>query len=334
MHSKRRRPQLSLDLLKGFEAAARHLSFTRAAQELFLTQSAISREIKTLEEQLGQPLFTRINRGLRLTDAGQLLYRAVGEALTLINEASDRLAGSRAGETLTVTTSVPLASMWLVPKLPRFFCLHPEVDVRSVAANQRLDLERERLDIAIRWAPLGSSIPDGEPLFDMEIFPVCSPPLARDHARPLRSPADLAKHVLLDLETVTTRGPWSDWGPWLGAMKLGDLKPAGTLRFSHYDQVVQAAIDGSGVAIGRNPHNARHLREGLLVAPFGCEARLSWGTYFVLISSRSAERPIVKHFVAWLCDEIREDSGADHKRRGSSQRRPARRTAPPHMRGR
>src|SRR5215216_4495672 len=114
----------SLDLLKGFEAAARHLSFTRAAQELFVTQSAVSREIKTLEEQLGQPLFSRVNRGLRLTDAGQVLYRAVGEALTLIDEASDRIAESRGGEMRTVTTSVPLASMWLVPKLRRFVQLH------------------------------------------------------------------------------------------------------------------------------------------------------------------------------------------------------------------
>jgi LysR family transcriptional regulator, glycine cleavage system transcriptional activator len=317
MDSKRRRPRLSLDLLKGFEAAARHLSFTRAAQELFLTQSAVSREIKTLEEQLGQPLFSRVNRGLRLTDAGQVLYRAVGEALTLIDEASDRLAASRGGETLTVTTSVPLASMWLVPKLRGFFQLHPEVDVRSVAANQRLDLERERLDLAIRWAPPGSSVPGGEPLLHTEIFPVCSPALARDRTHPLRRPADLANHVLLDLETVTSRGPWSDWSPWLEAMKLGDLKPVGTLRFSHYDQVVQAAIDGSGVAIGRSPHNARHLREGLLVAPLGREARLSWGTYFVLIAPRSAKRSVVKEFVAWLRDEIRQDAGTDCEPQGS-----------------
>jgi len=125
MPSKHRRPRLSLDLLKGFEAAARHLSFTYAARELSLTQSTISREIKTLEDQLGEPLFTRINRGLRLTDAGQVLYRAVGDALTLIDDATDRLAASRGGEMLTVTTSVPLASMWLVPKLQRFVQLHP-----------------------------------------------------------------------------------------------------------------------------------------------------------------------------------------------------------------
>jgi LysR family transcriptional regulator, glycine cleavage system transcriptional activator len=204
----------SLDLLKGFEAAARHLSFTHAAQELSFTQSAVSREIKTLEDQLGEPLFTRINRGLRLTDAGQVLYRAVGEALTLIDEATDRLAASRGGETLTVTTSVPLASMWLVPKLRSFIRLHPDVDVRIVAADQRLDLERERLDIAIRAAPPGLSVPGGEPLFDVEMFPVCSSAFTR-RAPPLKSPADLRNHVLLDLETVTTRGRWSDWGPWL-----------------------------------------------------------------------------------------------------------------------
>lgn len=332
MPSKRRRPRLSLDLLKGFEAAARHLSFTQAAQELSLTQSAVSREVKTLEDQLGEALFTRINRGLRLTDAGQILYRAVREALTLIDEATDRLAASRGGEMLTVTTSVPLASMWLVPKLQRFVRLHPEIDMRSVAAAERVDLERERFDVAIRWAPPGASVAGGEPLFNMEIFPVCSPALVRDRSRPLKSPADLTNHVLLDYEIATARGPWSDWATWLDAMKLHDLKPAGTLRFSHYDQVVQAAIDGSGVAIGRNAHNARHLRKGLLIAPFGREATLRWGTYFVLIAPRSAERRVVKEFVAWLRDEIRQDATTEADRKGSGRRRSVQQRSTTHSR--
>ncbi len=334
MERKRRRPRLSLDLLKGFEAAARHLSFTRAAQELSLTQSAVSREIKTLEEQLGQPLFTRVHRGLRLTDAGQGLQRAVGEALRLIDEATNRLAFSGGGETLAVTTSGALASTWLVPKLPRFIRAHPDLDVRTVAADQKLDLERERLDIAIRWAPPGSTVPGGEPLFDVQMFPVCSPTLARDPTRPLSNPSDLAHHVLLDLEIVVARGPWSDWGPWLDAMKLGDLKPGGILRFSHYDQVVQAAIDGSGVAIGRNPHSARHLSDGLLVAPFGRKAVLGRGTYFVLIPRRAAERPVVKEFVAWLRDEVRQDAEADRKRKGPRRRQSVRLAAPMRTRSR
>ena len=320
---RRRRLRLSLDLLKGFEAAARHLSFTHAAQELSLTQSAVSREIKTLEDQLGEPLFHRINRGLRFTDAGQVLYRAVGEAFTLIDEATDRLAASTSGNTLTVTTSVPLSSMWLAPKLQQFVRLHPKVDVRGVGASENVDLERDRFDVAIRWAPPGSSVPKGELLFNMEIFPVCSPELVRDRARPLKTPADLGDHVLLDLEMAAGRRRWSDWGPWLDAMKLADLKPAGTLRFSHYDQVVQAAIDGSGVAMGRNPHNNDHLREGQLIAPFGREWTLSSGAYFLLVAARSAERAIVKEFVAWLREEIRKGTAAGI-RKGPSHRRPVR----------
>lgn len=306
MDRRRRRPRVSLDLLKGFEAAARHLSFTRAAEEMSLTQSAVSREVKKLEEQLGRPLFMRVNRGLVLTDAGKALYRAVGEALKLIDDATHRLDRSAAPETLTVTTSAPLASMWLVPKIWRFVRMHPEVDVRSVAANEKLDLVRERLDVALRWAPPGSTVPGGEPLFDVEMFPVCAPALASDRSRPLHEPRDLAGHVLLDLETVVATGPWSDWTPWLEAM-VPRLKPARALRFSHYDQVVQAAIDGSGIAIGRRPHNARHLADGLLMAPLGPQGVLKWGTYYVLVSPRSSERPIVKSFVAWLREEVRAD---------------------------
>jgi LysR family glycine cleavage system transcriptional activator len=323
MDNRRRRSRFSLSLLQGFEAAARHLSFTRAAQELSLTQSAISREIKTLEQQLGQPLFIRVNRGIRLTDAGQTLHRAVGQALTLIDEATDRLAASKGSETLTVTTSAPLASTWLVPKLWRFLSLHPEIDVRCVAADQRLDLERERLDVAIRWSPPGSGVPGGERLFGVEIFPVCAPALAR--ARALRRPADLVHHVLLDLETITGVGSWSDWGPWLEAIQLRDLRPLGTLRFSHYDQVVQAAIDGSGVAIGRTPHTIRHLRDGLLVAPLGEAGKVSLGTYFALIAPRSAKRPVVNKFLTWIHGEIRADAEEGESRTQATRNRSGRR---------
>jgi LysR family transcriptional regulator, glycine cleavage system transcriptional activator len=129
----------------------------------------------------------------------------------------------------------------------------------------------------------------------------------RDQTRCLKKPTDLEQHVLLDLDTVTGSGPWSDWTPWLAAKKLSELKPAGTLRFSHYDQVIQAAMDGSGIAIGRSPHSNRHLRDGLLVAPLGEEGKLSFGTYFALVSRRSTGRPVVDKFIAWLRKEIRMD---------------------------
>src|SRR6266571_3114006 len=158
--SKPRHPRLSLDLLRGFRVAARHLSFTRAASELFVTQPAISREIKTLEEQLGQPLFHRVNRALQLTHAGEELYRAVDEALALIDSTAERLATCE--KTLSVTTTTALASLWLAPRLPQFSRLHPGIDVQIAASNDKPDLERDQLDIAIRFVARGADAPNGE----------------------------------------------------------------------------------------------------------------------------------------------------------------------------
>lgn len=303
---KRRQPRLSLDLLRGFRAAARHLSFTRAAQELHVTQSAISREIKTLEQQIGKPLFRRVHRALQLTRAGEELYRATDEALALIDAAAGRVAES--GRTLAVTTTTALASLWLAPRLPRFNRLHPKVDVRIVATNEKPDLEREHLDVAIRFVPRGADTPEGERLADCEIFPVCSPALARDKTNPLRTPSDLANHVRLDFETIRDGRPWSEWDVWYGALKTPPAKPASTLRFSHYDQVIPAAIEGSGVAMGARPHLTHHLRDGTLCAPLGLEAVVVLGSFFVVLRPNVAPSDEAEAFVAWLKSEVRRDS--------------------------
>jgi LysR family transcriptional regulator, glycine cleavage system transcriptional activator len=302
---KRRQPRLSLDLLRGFRVAARHLSFTRAAQELHVTQSAISREIKTLEEQIGKPLFRRVHRALQLTRAGEELFRATDEALALIDAAAGRVAES--GKTLAVTTTTALASLWLAPRLPRFNRLHPGIDVRIVATNERPDLEREQLDVAIRFVGRGADIPEGERLTDCEIFPVCSPELARDKMNPLGSPADLAKHVRLDFETIRDGRPWSEWDVWYGALKIPPVTPASTLRFSHYDQVIPAAIEGSGVAMGARPHLTHHLRDGTLCAPFGPEAAAILGNFFIVLRPNFAPSDATEAFVAWLKSEVRRD---------------------------
>jgi DNA-binding transcriptional LysR family regulator len=296
---------LSLDLLRGFRAAARHLSFTRAAQELFVTQPAISREIKTLEDQLGQPLFRRVNRALELTQAGQELYRAVDEALGIIDAAAMRVAGD--SRTLSVTTTVALASTWLVPRLPRFTQQHPEVDMRFVASNDALDLEREQIDLALRFVLRGAATKSQDKLFDYHQFPVCSPTLLKDRSRPLRTPADLANHVLLDFETVVYGRPWYDWQQWLDAMKLRGAKGAGWLRFSHYDQVIEAAIKGGGVAIGKLPHLSSHLRDGMLVAPLGPEWVATLGAFYIE-DAGSAPREVVDLFVRWLRAEALLDA--------------------------
>jgi DNA-binding transcriptional LysR family regulator len=297
----RRRPRLSLDLLRGFRSAARHLSFTRAAQELFVTQSAISREVKTLEEQLGQRLFHRVHRAIRLTRAGKELFAVADAALAQLDGVADRLAGS--DRSLAVTTTTALASLWLAPRLPRFNRLHPRVSVQIAASNDRIDLERDRLDLAIQFALAGSAAPDGERLFGCSTLPVCAPALARDRTRPLRTPADLVRHVRLDFETVRDGRWWSEWDFWSGATGIALVRPASALRFSQLEQVLPAALEGNGVAMGALPHFSRQLREGLLCAPFGGDAVADRGAFYIVVRPDVAGDEAVRAFVAWLRDE-------------------------------
>ena len=300
-----RAPRLSLDLLRAFRSAARHLSFTRAAREQFVTQSAISRAIRTLEEQLGQPLFHRVNRALTLTHAGEELYRASDEALGLIDATTERLAGTVGA--LAVTTTTALASTWLVPKLPQFARLHPGTDVRIFASNDMVDLEREHIDVAIRFVPPEMDAPNTDCLVEYRTFPVCLPAMARSRKRPLRTAADLAAHVRLDFETIVYGRPWYDWERWFEAMHVRPVVPAGTMRFSHYDQVIGAASEGSGVAIGKWPHLARHLRQGILSVPLGADAVAHIGGFYLVVSRSAVGRESVDAFVAWLRDAVKYD---------------------------
>ena len=303
---KRRLPRLSLDLLRGFRAAARHLSFTRAAQELFVTQSAISHEIKALEQQLATPLFRRAHRTLQLTEAGQELLHAVDEALSLVDAAAERISGT--SKSFAVTTTVPLASLWLGPRLARFTRQHADRSMRVLASNDVIDIEREGIDVAIRYLRRGAPA-IGEKLCDVELFPVCTPALARDRVRGIRGVSDLSRHLLLDMETAANGRPWYDWKTWFDAMGIRDFKAAGSLRFSHYDQVVDAAREGSGVAIGKRPHLARHLKDGELVAPLGdASVAIPGGMYAVV--SKTAPADIAAAFIHWLHSEVRRDAEA------------------------
>lgn len=317
-----RTPRLSLDLLRGFCAAARHLSFTLAARELCVTQSAVSQQVKALEEQLGADLFTRANRTLRLTQTGGQLFRAVDEALTLIDSTTEQIAG--AGRSLSITTTVPFASLWLGPRLPAFARLHPEIRLRIVASNDNLDIAREQIDIAIRYAPNGATPPAGEPLFDYETFPVCSPALLQMTNRAIGSVADLAQHVLLDFETVRNGHPWYDWHQWLDAMKVRGLKPAGSLRFTHYDQVIAAALAGGGLAIGRWPHLSSHMHQGVLVSPLGDAGVVRSGRFYIVLGHGVPAEPSGT-FLDWLRGEARDDISKRSKARCEPRVKPPKR---------
>lgn len=296
----------SLDLLRGFEAAARHMSFTRAADELHVTQSAVSRQIRTLEEHLGVTLFRRLNRALMLTEEGQTLARSVAVALGGIEQAVARLSSLADDRPVTVTTTLSFAALWLVPRLARFREAHAEIDVRLAATNEIVDLEHDSIDVAVRFCEPAAAPSGATPLIGEDVFPVASPRLARNRAQPLRKPADLRHHVLLHLDDPQGAQPWLTWQEWLAALKVPDLKPAGALHFSHYDQLVRAALEAEGVALGRAPLIERYLKSGELTAPFRDRVSVS-RKYFAIIAPHARERARARRFVEWL---LREAGGA------------------------
>jgi LysR family glycine cleavage system transcriptional activator len=287
-----------LDLLEAFEAAGRQLSFTRAADELALTQSAVSRQIQALEERLGTPLFQRLHRALRLTDAGERLLHTTTEVLNQLQGVTAQLRPGQRQRSVVVTTTPGLAGLWLIPRLAGFTAQRPDVDVRISAGNALVNLEREGVDLALRYCTRQRAGPGARKLFDEVVTPVCSPALVRDARRPLRRPADLKHHLLLHLDAQSS-GHLLEWAPWLRTMKVADLRPAGELHFSLYDQLIQAAVQGQGVALGRLPMVAGLIAEGRLVAPFRRALASPLG-YFLIRSANAGARAEVDAFADWL----------------------------------
>ena len=303
-----------LDLLRGFEAAARHLSFTRAAEELFLTQSAISRQIQTLEEFLGVALFERRHKALALSEAGQAYFKTVAPVLAELREATRRLRETRKGHVLTVTTTISFASIWLVPRLARFRKEHPGVDVRVAASGEVVDLEREGIDLAIRDLPSSRTPPPNSVfLIGEHVSPVCSPGYlkeAKAAKRLLSRPEDLRHHIMLHVHDPLGRWPWISWASWLEAAGMGDLASAGSLSFSQYDHVVRAAMEGQGVAIGRMTLSAEQIRLGELVPLFGKRQRLA-RAYHIVYARGAESRPESQQFTAWIRSEIGKDAESE-----------------------
>jgi DNA-binding transcriptional LysR family regulator len=296
-----------LELLVAFESAARHLSFTRAGDEIALTQSAVSRQILALEDRLGVPLFRRLHRALALTEDGAKLYAATVEALGRLDRVTRELRGSERARAVVVTTTAGFAGLWLIPRLAGFVAAHPGVDVRISASNELVNLERDGVDVAVRYRPVKSD-GDGIRLFGETVSPVCSPRLLRPPHPPLKRPGDLAAHTLLRMEPDGAN-QLQDWGLWLHALGLAELRPAGVLQFSSYDQLISAAIAGQGVALGRVPLIESHLKSRKLIAPFS-DAIVSPRCYFMVVSSAAAAKPEVRDFTAWLLATARAPGSA------------------------
>lgn len=290
-----------LDQLEAFEAAARHLSFTKAADELALTQSAVSRQVAALESFFGVPLFQRLHRALRLSEQGLQLQRTVVEVLQQLHQTSAALRGERRIKTVVVTTTAGFAGLWLIPRLAGFTASRPDVDVRISASYGVVNLDRDGVDVAIRYHTEEGAGSEGLRLFGEVVTPVCAPKLRRDAARPLKQPEDLRHHCLLHLDS----GPGShllEWPPWLRAMKLEGLKPASVLHFSMYDQLIQAAVNGQGVALGRLPLVNELIAQRRLVAPFSA-GMVSPRSYYLFQSQASRHKSEVREFLNWLIAE-------------------------------
>ena len=289
-----------LDLLRSFEAAGRHLSFTLAGEELYLTQSAVSRQIQQVEAHLGVPLFERRHRSLELTEAGQLLHRAVVDSLERLRDATARVRATSSLRQVSMTCTNGFASLWLILRLSRFAASHPDVDVRISATMDVLDLDRSQFDLAVRFCPTSAGV--GPPLFEELVLPVCAPQLVRARPHPLKKPADLVHHTLLAVEMPQGMALTVDWEPWLHAMGVQELRVKNSMRFTTYADAISAAVAGQGVAIGRFPLLAEMLRDKRLVAPFGGGASSQRG-YYVLVGDRGARNPDAKAFVQWLRQE-------------------------------
>jgi DNA-binding transcriptional LysR family regulator len=296
--ARRRLP--SLDALKGFDAAARHLSFTRAAGELHLSQSAVSRQVQLLEEQLGVVLFRREVRRLSLTREGQTLHQVAGEMLDRLAEVCDGLRPSRRRPQVNLTASVGIASLWLVPRLASFQLAEPEVDVRIAADNRMVDLEREGFDLALRYlavedAPAGAAL-----LFEEAVFPVAAPALAA--SLPAKVSAEDFSQVVLLAYDDDRAAPWFSWEPWLLGLGLADARPKAIIRFNQYDQIMRAAEAGQGVALGRGPLVARAIEEGRLKALAVRREKLPARAYY-LVRTTASRRPEVDAFADWILGE-------------------------------
>jgi DNA-binding transcriptional LysR family regulator len=307
----RTRP-VSMSYLRAFDAVARHLNFRVAAEEMALTQSAVSRQIQALEHEVGTALFLRHTRSVELTSAGSLLHRAAGASLERIDSAVRQIRQSTGRKSVSITTWASFASMWLIPRLEAFQREHPDIDIRIDATDAVVDLSTADVDVALRCTA-SSSVPAGAiRMFGEQLTAVASPWLLK--SQPIATMADLAHCTLIeDSEAHMARHhSWYSWPHWLsafspttslaksGTTSKSHLQPKRWLYFNYTHQMAQAALTGQGVALARLPLVAESLANGGLVEVLPSMRLNSPLAYWLLIAPRSSARPEVRAFCDWL----------------------------------
>jgi len=303
----RQRP-LSVGPLRAFEAVARLLSFRAAAEELSLTQSAISRQIQSLEEEIGCTLFLRGTRKVELSgDGAQLLPTAVA-VLSRLDQTVRQIRRTRGRRVVNVTTFASFASLWLIPRLCDFQKHHPDIDIRVSAADGLADLDDGEHDLALRYIAGDTLTAPAELMFEETVSPVVSPwyaEAARSGRLPvLQHPGDLAAHALTEEDDARPSAEFLSWRHWLTRQHESDLQPLRWMYFNFTYQQIQAALAGQGVALARLPLVHEHLQRAELLEPFGSAGRLtSPYAYWLVPAPAAATRPEVQAFADWVREQ-------------------------------
>lgn len=290
-----------LNAVRAFEAGARHLSFTKAADELHVTQAAVSHQVKLLEQDLGVTLFRRMTRKLALTAEGRLLLEAAGEALDALAEAAAALRADADGSTLSLSLTPTFGLQWLAQRLGRFWTAHPEIDLRLQHSIQLVDFARDEVDAAVRWG--GGVWPGVESVYLMPagLVPVCSLALCKGPP-PLNVPDDLRHHTLLH------ERDYVEWSQWLAVAGAREVEPRRGPIIDDSRVLIQAAIDGQGVALASERMVRGEIAAGRLVKPFDVDLDAD-NAYYLVAPPKAFERPSVQAFRDFLLAELAAEAG-------------------------
>ncbi|MDX8492839.1 transcriptional regulator GcvA [Mesorhizobium sp. VK22B] len=297
--------------LRTFEAAARHLNFTRAADELGLTPAAVSHQIKEIEDQLDLVLFTRTSRTIRLTEAGNVLFEASIDALDLLGRAVTRARKMTRGTALLkITLDAQFATKWLMRRVDDFRRQRPGIELRFDIASKLRDFDRDDVDVGIRFGAGKYPGLCADRLFENVIIPVCSPALLRT-GPPLNEPRDLFHHTLAHIEWSRQGITWPNWRMWMAAAGVDDFDDSRTIVFDTSTDVVQAALDGVAVALADFAMVANDLSEGRLIRPFELGIKVAPEfAYFLVYPEAVKDDARVIAFREWLLDEVAKDAAA------------------------
>jgi LysR family transcriptional regulator, glycine cleavage system transcriptional activator len=297
---------ISLSGFKAFECAARHLSFTLAGEELFITQAAVSQQIKQLEGQLGFKLFYRMTRKLALTEDGERLATVVTKSLNDIKDTIEDIQLEETSGSITISTIPSFAMRWMIPRLGNFRKIHPNIQLKIHADERMVDFKAHNIDLAIRYGTGNYPNFHVTQMIREEIFPVCSPKLLKGD-KPLKDVKDIYHHELLVDEVQKVLGDKTDWAIWLESVGITDIDTRKGTSFSNSIMAIQAATEGQGLAICRTSLVSDDLKAGRLVKPFKTKVK-SKNAYYIVCLKERADKPRLRAVIDWLMQEKENDT--------------------------